>query len=116
MLKIIASGYGRAGGAIVCHEGASVLDRAIYFTRYTAYLPRFEATDVDDLPGDNACYDAATLRRFPSYLEDAFWEPFLHAAMRRAGIRLRIDPQPTITYVQLALFLVGPPCALLLRL
>lgn len=99
MLEILADGYGGAGGGIRCDARAKMLDRAIYFTRYSAYLPPFPAADAEDLPGDNACYDASTLRRFPAYIEGAFWEPFLHAEMRGAGIRLRIDPRPAVTYV-----------------
>lgn len=99
MLEARTRGYGGTGGAIECAPGASIVDRAIYFTRYSAYMPPFEAAEASDLPADNACYDAALLRRFPAFLEGPFWEPFLHAEMRARGIRLCRDPAPQVTYV-----------------
>lgn len=99
LLAALADGYGAVGGAIDCAPAASLLDRAIYYTRYSAYLRPFPAADAADLPADNAAYDAAALRRFPAYVEGPFWEPFLHADMRREGIRLRVDPAAVVTYV-----------------
>jgi hypothetical protein len=99
MLAAHALGYRGIGGAIECAGSASIVDRAIYFTRYSSYMLPFSAREVDDLPGDNVCYDGATLRQFPAYIEGPFWEPFLHAEMRRDGIPLRMDPAAVVTYV-----------------
>jgi glycosyltransferase involved in cell wall biosynthesis len=99
---IAAHGHGCAGvgGPIDCDRRAGFVDRAIYFTRYSAYMPPLAARDVADLPGDNASYDAAVLRQFPAYVDGVFWEPFLHAEMRRAGLRLCLDPRPVVRYVR----------------
>jgi glycosyl transferase family 2 len=99
MLEARARGCGGTGGAIECAPGASIVDRAIYFTRYSAYIPPFAAGEVSDLPADNACYDAAALRLFPAFADGPFWEPFLHAQMRARGIRLCRDPAAQVTYV-----------------
>lgn len=99
MLDALATGASGVGGAIECAPGASIVDRAIYFTRYSAYMLPFPAVAADDLPGDNACYDATALRRFRKYVEGPFAEPFLHADMRRAGYRLRREPAAVVAYV-----------------
>lgn len=100
MIAAHQRGCAGVGGAIDCDPRAGFVDRAIYFTRYSAYLPPLAAGDVADLPGDNASYDAGALRRFPAYVEGPFWEPFLHAEMRRAGLRLCLDPRPAVRYVR----------------
>lgn len=100
MIAALRLGYAGVGGAIECDPRAGLVDRAVYFTRYSAYMPPFAAREVADLPGDNAAYDAAALRRFPAYVAGPFWEPFLHAEMRRAGLRLRLDPLPAVRQVR----------------
>jgi glycosyltransferase involved in cell wall biosynthesis len=99
MLAANASGFPGVGGAIECAPNASSVDRAIYFTRYSAYMLPFAAREVEDIPGDNSCYDSAVLRHFPSYIEGPFWESFLHRDMRREGIKLKMDPAPIVVYV-----------------
>jgi hypothetical protein len=98
MLAARARGCGGTGGAIECAPGASIVDRAIYFTRYSAHMPPFASGEANDLAADNACYDAAALRLFPAFLDGPFWEPFLHAQMRARGIPLCRDPAAQVTY------------------
>lgn len=100
MIAAHERGCDAVGGPIDCDPRAGLVDRAIYFTRYSAYLPPVDRRSVADVPGDNASYDAGVLRRFSAFVDGPFWEPFLHADMRRAGLRLCMDPAPVVRYVR----------------
>ena len=90
---ILASGGPAAvGGAIENAPSTSPVHWAIYFARYSAYALPFDAHDVDDLPADNAAYRREALAPARDLVERAFWEPPIHARMRAAGSRLRLDP------------------------
>ncbi len=83
----IDAGAGGAGGPIVLAPDASRLDAAIYFTRYSAFLPsKFNGvTRVRDIAGDNAMYNGASLRGHMASFNDGFWEVEFHETIRKEG-------------------------------
>ena len=74
------SGRGGAGGPVILRSGGSVLDRAIYYLRYSAFLPgdMIAVKEVVEIPGDNAMYERSVFEEHPSLLADGFWEVELH--------------------------------------
>ena len=84
------SGAAGAGGPVALRCDASVADRAIYFLRYSAFLPSDSRTvaQVSEIAGDNAMYERSLFEENRSLLADGFWEVAIHRAMRTKGQRL----------------------------
>src|SRR5258708_17021133 len=81
------------GGAIDLAPTLGAVDSAIYFCRYSGYMPPFAATLLDDLPGNNCSYKRATLTGVQDEWADGFWETFVHRKMRAQGDRLLCVPE-----------------------
>lgn len=86
------------GGAVENHPEGSLVDWAVYFCRYSAYMPPFPPGPVPEIPGDNASYRSDQLRRFPDTWKDGFWEPVFHAALKAAGMQLLLEPTVVVTH------------------
>ena len=98
---LAAHGDGAAGvgGPIDAPSEGSAVDWALYFARYSAYLPpaehsKSEATRrvVDEIPGDNAAYKRATLELCQREMRDGFWETLVHVRLRAEGETLAMIP------------------------
>jgi hypothetical protein len=87
------------GGAIDLAPTLGTVDSAIYFCRYSRYMPPFAATLLDDLPGNNCSYKRAALSGVQDELADGFWETFVHRKMRARGDRLLCLPEILVHYV-----------------
>lgn len=82
------------GGAIEQAEPAGVVDWALYFVRYAAYMKPFAAGSVSDVPGDNGSYRVTAIG--PDLLDIAqhgFWETEINRRLRARGQALRRDPR-----------------------
>lgn len=80
------------GGTIDGDPAGSLIDWAVCFCRYNHFLPPLSASEVDDIPADNASYKRAPLFRHEAQWRDGFWEPQLHRALAQEGQALRIAP------------------------
>lgn len=83
---------GAVGGAV---ENASVerlVDWAVYFCEYNAYMNPVPAGEVGDIPGNNASYKREFLGHWGDMLDGGFWESFLHQRLQEKGVRLFSDP------------------------
>jgi glycosyltransferase involved in cell wall biosynthesis len=98
VLRAHAVGPSAIGGAMEIDPGAGLVDRAIYFCRYSGYIPPFPPRWVDDLAGDNCSYKRAALDELRAEMAEGFWETFTHQAMRRRGERLLCDPSILMYY------------------
>lgn len=87
------------GGVIDCDRGASAADHAVFFLRYSGFLPGGSAHDVDEIAADNAVYSRHAILEHVDLLDDGFWEPSFHARFRKAGLTLRLDPALRVTHV-----------------
>jgi len=81
------------GGPIEGPEGSKGLDWALYFARYSAYLPPGARRKVQDIAGDNGAYQRASLLRCADAIRDGFWETLAHDCMRANGETLEIIPE-----------------------
>jgi glycosyltransferase involved in cell wall biosynthesis len=98
VLRAHAGGPAAIGGAMEIDPGAGLVDRAIYFCRYSGYMPPFPRRWVDDLAGDNCSYKRAALDELRAEMAEGFWETFTHQEMRRRGERLLCDPSILMYY------------------
>lgn len=80
------------GGPIEGPIGGSGRDWAVYFARYTAYLPPVEEGEAEEIPGDNAAYRKAALDRVWTSRNEGFWETLVHRRLRAAGDKLLMAP------------------------
>ena len=96
----IDAGATGAGGPVALAQDASRVDEAIYFSRYSAFLPSaFSGVKrVRDIAGDNAMYHAASLLRHMASFSDGFWEVEFHEIIRREGKYLVMCAAAPITF------------------
>jgi glycosyltransferase involved in cell wall biosynthesis len=96
----IDAGAAGAGGPVALAQDASRVDQAIYFTRYSAFLPSSFSgvTKVRDIAGDNAMYNAASLRRHMASFIDGFWEVEFHEIIRKEGEYLVMSSAAPVTF------------------
>jgi hypothetical protein len=99
ILQAHQSDCGVIGGAIDLAPTLGTADCAIYFCRYSRYMPPFDASFVDDLPGNNCSYKRSALTGLEDELSEGFWETFVHRKMRARGDRLLCLPEILVHYV-----------------
>jgi hypothetical protein len=81
------------GGAIDLAATAGYVDSAVYFCRYSRYMPPFEPHFPRDLPGNNCSYKRPSLDGLEQEMADGFWETFIHHKMLSRGEKLLCDPR-----------------------
>ena len=80
------------GGPIANAPDARLIDRAVYFVRYTAYMPPLRSGLVDDIPGDNGSYKREALADWlDEILRHGFWEVDINRRLRRQGATLWME-------------------------
>ena len=86
------------GGAINASADLGLADWAIYFCRYSRFMPTAAAEYLDDLAGDNCSYKRAAFEGLREVIASGFWETFFHGALRKRGDRLLFDPSVVVAY------------------
>jgi len=81
------------GGAIGAPIGGTAMDWAVYFSRYSAFMPPAADGLVADIPGDNAAYRKEALDRCWTDRQNGFWETLFHHALRQSGGTLYMSPK-----------------------
>ncbi len=87
------------GGAIDLSLTTGLVDSAVYFCRYSRYMPPFDPCFQEDLPGINCSYKRASLEGLQKEMADGFWETFVHRKMRSRGEQLFCDPQILVEHI-----------------
>ena len=100
LISALDGGASGAGGPVALAGDASRSDAAIYFSRYSAFVPwRFSAVSrVGDVAGDNAMYSGASLRDHLSLFSDGFWEIEFHEILRTEGKYLVMVADAPVTF------------------
>jgi len=86
------------GGAVENDESAGLVDWAVYFCRYSRYMLPFPEGPAPEIPGDNASYKRASIDRYPGVRRHGFWEPAVHAELRKAGLELWLVPSIVVRH------------------
>lgn len=86
LLAALQAGAAGVGGPLREAE-LGVVDRAVYYLRYSAFLPTRAADGpvAGEIAGDNAAYRHDALDRHRDVLSDGFWEVLLHRRLRTEG-------------------------------
>lgn len=98
LIEALNDGVAGAGGPLALRPGAGVVDWAVYFLRYSGFLPdrergrhdrpslgEMDVRPVREIPADNALYRADDLRRHAGLFHDGFWEVPFHRELRAQG-------------------------------
>ena len=86
------------GGAIENDESAGVVDWAVFFCRYSHFMPPLRKGFASEIPGDNASYKRVHLDRYQHVWRNGFWEPAVHAELKRAGLQLLLVPSIVVSH------------------
>ncbi|MEO5580740.1 MAG: hypothetical protein ABIR58_08775, partial [Gemmatimonadaceae bacterium] len=89
-----------AGGPLVLSVNSSLTDAAIYFLRYSAFMPAAEAFPhpAKEIAGDNAMYRGDILRSHSDSFADGFWEVPFHHLIHAEGYSLMMVPGAAIDF------------------
>lgn len=86
------SPYAGVGGGIENDPQADLICWAIYFCRYSPFMPPFAARPVAHFAGDNASYKRGALELCAALRRDGFWETLVHAELVKLGMPLLLTP------------------------
>jgi glycosyltransferase involved in cell wall biosynthesis len=87
------------GGIVLPAVGLGMVDRAVYWLRYSPYAAWRGAGPVDDIPGDNGSYRRAALCPFAQLVRrEGFWETEVDALLRAQGAQLLLDSAVLVRY------------------
>lgn len=98
ILKAHRLSFPGIGGAIENDEGAELVQWAIYFCRYSPYMLPLTSETVKEIPGDNASYQRLALDRCKQVRRNGFWEPLVHAELRKGGGQLLMTPSIVVSH------------------
>ncbi len=106
ILAALRNGAAAVGGPLSGPEGdheggphgGSNLDWALYFSRYSNWMPPGTAGPIHDLAGDNAAYKRAALDLCQAEMQGGFWETLVHARLLAEGEQLLWSPYMVVTF------------------
>jgi hypothetical protein len=87
LLARIDEGAMGAGGPLALAPDAGVVDRAVFYLRYSAFLAEtmHDGRVEGEIAGDNAAYRREALERYSDVVSEGFWEVEFHRAVREEG-------------------------------
>jgi hypothetical protein len=102
LLSAIDEGASAAGGPLALGPRTRTLDWAVYYLRYSGFIPeRFgSGRTAGELAGDNAAYARAALDRYPEVLAGGFWELDVHREIRAEGGWLSRVPSAVVEFTR----------------
>lgn len=88
------------GGVLDSPENGRAVDWAMYFARYSAFLPpnNTELRMVNDVAGDNAAYRRDAILACADTWRGGFWETLVHDCLRANGGQLALDPAVRVRF------------------
>ena len=100
MINAINSGASAAGGPLVLERSASVLDAAVFFLRYSAFLNERcpPSSHTAAIAGDNSAYSRLALERGGWTREAGFWEVEVNELLIDRGDALAWVPEAVMQF------------------
>lgn len=83
--------YAGYGGAILPPGNGSPKDWAVYFSRYSAFMPPIAPGTAAEIAGDNAAYRKTALDQCWKQPEQGFWETLFHHELRQQSEMLYLS-------------------------
>lgn len=96
LLAGLEQGAAGVGGPITGPEGQGAVAWALYFARYSAYIPPGAQGIVPEIPGDNAAYSRAALEPCAAVMANGFWETLVHVCLHQQGGHLVMLPEAEV--------------------
>jgi hypothetical protein len=94
-----ANEWPAVGGAIDGPSAGNAVDWAVYFVRYSAFMPPVvEDAKVAEIAGDNAIYRRRELDDYWGERERGFWEVSFHRSIRNKGMMPRMSSALTARF------------------
>lgn len=96
----LSSGAAGAGGPIALATGSSLLDAAVYFLRYSAFMREASADPQPalEIAGDNSMYVHAEVSAHLAPDADGFWEVDVNRRLRKGGGALLWVPRACVSF------------------
>jgi hypothetical protein len=98
LLKALHQGATGAGGALRLRPDTSLVGWAVYFLRYSRFMPPVTAGNTVDIPGDNAAYLRSALQRHSASFSGGFWEVDFHRRVHAEDGYLVWVPEATADF------------------
>lgn len=98
ILKAHELPHAAIGGTVENSDQQSLLDWAVYFYDYGAYMPPCTAGAVPALSGANVSYKSSALAGLGAMTDEGFYEAFVHAELTGSGQTLYLHPPATVTH------------------
>jgi hypothetical protein len=94
----LAGDAAAVGGPLSGPQDGNSLDWALYFARYSNWMPAGEARPVHDVAGDNAAYRRTSLEGCEAALRDGFWEVLVHERLVALGRTILWQPEMLVEF------------------
>lgn len=85
--------FAGVGGAIENRQPSSLTQWAVYFCRYSGYMPPFVPHAAPQIPGDNGSYKRWVLEQYADLTTAGFWETVINDRLRRDGHALLLTAE-----------------------
>ncbi len=89
---------GAAGGPVVNGRSQTLLDWAVYLSRYASVMPPVSRGPTAALAGSNVCYRGDLLRSLVDTYLEGFWEHEFHQELARQGLSLWFEPDAKVSH------------------
>ena len=89
---------GAAGGPVVNGRPQTLMDWAVYFSRYAAVMPPVPRGRTATLAGSNVCYRGEVLRSLGETYLEGFWEHEFHQELGRRDLALWFEPDARVSH------------------
>lgn len=86
------------GGAIDNDPQASAANWAVFFLRYSAFMPPLAIGEAHEIAADNAIYRRTAIVAHSDLLAHGFWEPSFHRRFRAEGLKLCLNPSLVLVH------------------
>jgi glycosyltransferase involved in cell wall biosynthesis len=98
VLKSHQNSAAAVGGPLTGPSNGNNVDWALYFSRYSNWMPPGKPGPIDDVAGDNASYKREALQHCLEELESGFWETIINARLRAKGETLIWVPEMVVEF------------------
>jgi hypothetical protein len=102
IVTALDGGAAAVGGPLTGPRGGGRVDWALYFARYSAWMPGGEnlpaPVPVPDVAGDNAAYRRSALAECATAMQDGFWEVLVHEQLVAQGRTILWSPAMLVEF------------------